>query len=133
MTIDTATCPLLLSKELVDVLNEALADQQLQPGNGVALNFRDPSYSAEAGGFHPVEIGVDPSGKVLYITDFAYVGLAPFAELAKEIDFDFQFGLLQHFGHEYPISTGRELFEIWQRNFVSYHRMGVYELTVSVC
>jgi hypothetical protein len=91
MTIDTVTCSLSLSKELVDILDKALVDQQIKSDSGVALNFRDPSYSAESGGFHPVEIGVDPSCKVLYITDFAYVGLAPFAELAKEIDFDFQF------------------------------------------
>lgn len=44
--------------------------------NGVTINFRDPSYSADAGGFHPVEIRLEYAlatsmWQVCYITDFA--------------------------------------------------------------
>ena len=55
-------------------------------GNSVTINFRDPTYSAESGGFHPVEIRLERQNNtwhLCYITDFVYVGSGPCAELAK--------------------------------------------------
>lgn len=58
----------------------------------LSIHFRDKSYSAEEGGYHPVEIGLNiVSGKtvdILYITDFAYMGNY-YPELERCIDFDF--------------------------------------------
>ena len=49
-------------------------------GNSVTINFRDPTYSAESGGFHPVEIRLERQNNtwhLCYITDFVYVGSGP--------------------------------------------------------
>ena len=132
MQIDISKCPYSLSKELLALLTIEIEKQALPEDEAITLNFRDPSYSPAEGGFHPVEIRISNTGRIEYITDFAYVGMPPFAELAKEIDFDFKLGLFQHFGREHPIAEGAELFTIWQQNFVSYHGMGVYTLAVEI-
>lgn len=131
MKIDRKKCPLVLHDDLVSILEKDLADLTV-PLRAVTITYRDPGYDPERGGFHPVEIRIGREGVIQYVTDFAYVGLPPFAELAKEIDFDFSLGLFQHFGREHPIQAGRALFDLWQRNFVAYHRMGVYETSVDV-
>lgn len=130
MRIDQKSCPFPLSAALVAILESELSKAQLPTDSGAILSFRDPGYSPETGGFHPLEIHVDSRGRVRYITDFAFVGRPPFAELAKEIDFDFALGLFQHFGREYPLQQGRELFGIWQANFCSYYAMQVFTVSV---
>jgi hypothetical protein len=128
MKINKESCPFSLSGKFVGILEEAAATAGVLPGSGVIINFRDPDYSAETGGFHPVEVMVAGDGRILYVTDFAYVGHP--AELAKEIDFDFGLGLFQHFGREYPLAKGKGLFALWQKNFCAYHQMGTYQVTV---
>ena len=131
MQIDTTKCPYpSISKALQGLLTAEIEKQKTAVDEAVTINFRDPSYSVDDGGFHPVEIRISKSGRIEYITDFAYVGIPPFADLAKEIDFDFKLGLFQHLGREYPIAEGAELFTIWQNNFISYYRMGVFTITV---
>lgn len=127
--IDVRSCPFPLSAPLVALLEGELTKEEKIPASGLILHFRDPTYSAETGGFHPVEICIGATGRIEYITDFAFVGRGPYAELVKEIDFDFSLGLLQHFSREFPIHAGRELFAVWQENFVAYHRMGAYSVT----
>lgn len=120
------SCPFPLSKGLIDLINAEIEKAGVDLRQGVILNFRDPNYSAETGGYHPVEIAIDRKVVIVYITDFAFVGRPPFTELAKEIDFDFRLTAFQHFGIEFPLHRGRRLFELWQRNFVCYYRSGVY-------
>jgi hypothetical protein len=133
MKITSESCCYRLDASLIDLLNNEL--QRLCPdGNSdtphdVTLHFKDASYSAEQGGFHPVEIMIRKSGSIAYITDFSYVGIGPYAELAKEIDFDFGLGVFGHMGRDYSIEAGKVLFRIWQENFVSYYEMGVYQVT----
>lgn len=120
------SCPFPLSKGLIDLLNAEMEKAGADLRQGVILSFRDPDYSPETGGYHPVEIAIDRKGILVYVTDFAFVGRPPFAELAKEIDFDFSLSAFQHQGVEFPLQRGRRLFQLWQRNFVSYYRSGVY-------
>lgn len=131
LLIDVRSCPFPLSAAFVALLERELATAEPVPASGVILNFRDPGYSAETGGFHPVEICIRATGRIEYITDFAFVGRGPYAELVKEIDFDFSLGLFQHFSREFPIHAGRELFAVWQENFVAYHQMGVYTVEIT--
>lgn len=99
---------------------------------GVVLNFKDPSYSFEEGGFHPVEVGINEEGQIIYITDFAYVGSPPFVELTKSLDFAFEYDVFQQGGFDYPIDNGKQLFSVFINNFCVYHDMGVFkEVTVS--
>lgn len=89
----------------------------------VIINFRDPNYSADGGGYHPVEIKLDNEGdgwRFCYITDFCYVGSGYMAELAKDLDFDFDTGLFQNLFGTYPIEQAIEIFQVWESNFVYY-------------
>jgi hypothetical protein len=42
------------------------------------------------------------------------------AELAKDLDFDFQAGIFQNLFGTYPIEQAIEMFQIWESNFVFY-------------
>jgi hypothetical protein len=130
MRINRALCPFPLSADLIAILERAVTDGQVGEQRGAIINFRDPRYSYEHGGFHPVEICISAEGRLDYITDFAFVGRPPFIELAKEIDFDFKLGLFQHMSLEYPLKEGAELFAIWEENFVGFFHMGVYTVKV---
>lgn len=127
MKVRTDCLPWLLSSKLVAIIEQELL--ALPTATGGILSFRDPKYSAETGGFHPVEVAVAPDGSIQYVTDFAYYGSPPYCELGKEIDFDFSLGLFQHFGREFPIQAGRELFRLWESNFTTYYGMGVYTVS----
>jgi hypothetical protein len=123
--------PLPINPQLIAILEQELGKAEIDISGGIILNFRDPHYSAESGGFHPEEIAIDRDGKLLYLTDFAYVGAGWDVELAKELDFDFSCGLFQQYGMDYPIAKGRELFDLWQQNFCSYVAMGLFQISVS--
>ena len=128
-TIDESRCPYTLSEIMLELLNKAIA---LHPdASAIALSYRDPSHSVESGGYHPVEIRINHRGEIQYITDFTYYGAGPYAELGKEIDFDFSNDTFEHMSHLYPLEEGRELFDVWQQNFTSYVAAGVFECTVS--
>ncbi|HHQ4566754.1 TPA: DUF2787 family protein [Aeromonas hydrophila] len=101
----------------------------------VTMNFRDPGYGPENGGFHPVEIRLQRRGNLwslVYITDFSYVGMGDYAELAKEVDFDFasQEGLVAY-AHVVPLSELGEFYELWEGNFLTYLSLGVYVITAT--
>ncbi len=123
---------LTLLPTLVALLEAEIAKANPGVEDGVILNFKDPNYSAETGGYHPVEIAIDATGKLLYITDFAYYGDGHYAELGKELDFDFSYNLFQQMGRDYPLKEGSELFDIWQCNFCEYVKWGVFEVKHSV-
>mgnify|MGYP001300209735 CR=1 FL=1 len=129
MKINTEVCPFKVDKRLVEILETEIGKANVPAGVPVVLNFRDPDYDAESGGFHPVEIRVSAAGSLVYVTDFAYVGVGYCAELCKELDFDFGLRLFQVFGQESKIEAGAEMFALWQENFISYYQMQVYSVT----
>lgn len=64
----------------------------------VTLNFRDPDYSAERGGYHPVEIRLvrqEDEWCLDYATNFGYVGNV-YPELEKIIDISWSQGYVWH-------------------------------------
>ena len=88
------------------------------------INLRDTDYSAENGGFRPVEISIEKKGNLAflhYVTEFAYVGSGYFSELAKSCDFDFSIGVFfsTHTPVE-PLSKVADFFKLHSDNFVSY-------------
>jgi len=127
MHIRSDCLPWPVSSKLITILEQELST--MPSATGAILSFRDPNYSAESGGFHPVEVAVASDGSIQYVTDFAYYGRPPYCELGKEIDFDFSLSLFQHLGREFPIKSGRELFHLWERNFVTYYGAGVYSVS----
>jgi len=101
----------------------------------VTINFRDPNYSSDDGGYHPVEIRLENEGdcwRFCYITDFCYVGSGFCTELAKDLDFDFDAGVFQNLHGIYPIKQAIEMFQIWESNFVYYAMISkVFTIAVS--
>lgn len=150
IVVNIDKCTLVLYPAFIDILDAVLKAAQTGASNsinidtdleseptleenpsGFIINFRSPDYSAETGGYHPVEVMISNAGVIAYVTDFAYVGSPPYAELAKELDFDFTYGLFGHRGIDYPLQEGQALFNVFQRNFVSYYQSGVFTVSVS--
>ena len=101
----------------------------------LTFNFRNPGYSAEQGGVHPVEIrlvrGLD-DWLFDYVTDFSYQGLGQDAELCKELDFNFLDGEHSMLGWgPLRLTEARELFDIWQSNFIACCRLECFSVTVA--
>ncbi|HIF9262785.1 TPA: DUF2787 domain-containing protein [Photobacterium damselae] len=100
--------------------------------SALTFNFRDTGYSAESGGWHPVEIRIEQENgqwHFSYITDFSYVGY-PYPELAKEVDFDFDNNRASVlYSWEELITDSRviEFYQMWERNFVAYVDMEVFD------
>ena len=100
--------------------------------SALTFNFRDTGYSAESGGWHPVEIRIEQENDqwhFSYITDFSYVG-HPYPELAKEVDFDFDNGIASFlFMKQVPISCDdvMDFYQVWEMNFLAYVEMEVFD------
>ena len=125
----------IVSDTLLAIIQKEIENKP-QAVNSVILNFRSPSYSPEEGGYHPVEIRLVKSDNLWlfdYITDFTYVGFSPMAELTKEIDFCFDTGDAYHlYIGKISIEEGKNLFKLWQSNFVSYWQMNVFDVEVTI-
>ncbi|MCW4444193.1 DUF2787 domain-containing protein [Vibrio splendidus] len=105
----------------------------------LTINFRDSTYSAEAGGYHPVEIMLlkeeESQYQIQYLTDFAYMG-AVYPELERNVDFDIANGqtFIAPMGwqscHDKSIV---EFYSLWESNFLAYLQMGAYdEIKISI-
>lgn len=106
-----------------------------QADNAVTINFRDPDYSPQRGGFHPVEIRLEKHAEqwqLCYITDFCYVGQMGQWELVKELDFDFSSGVFQSISGVLVIEAAVEFYPIWEQNFLCYwQELEVFNVIVS--
>jgi len=134
MKISTTNLPLPVSSKLTDLIRDALKGKDFTNKTSVTLNFRDPDYSAEKGGYHPVEIMLKIKGDewhILYITDFCYAGIGPYAELVKDLDFDFGAGVFQTQYGYYRIEEASDIYPVWEQNFCCYLKTQV--LSVSTC
>ncbi|UPR28402.1 DUF2787 domain-containing protein [Vibrio crassostreae] len=105
----------------------------------LTINFRDTTYSADAGGYHPVEIMLlkeeESQYQIQYLTDFAYMGNV-YPELERNVDFDVANGqaFIAPMGwqscHDKSIV---EFYSLWERNFLAYLQMGAYdEIKISI-
>ena len=141
LPILTDGCVLPVSDQIIQVLSNELftAHPSVNPMldlTAITFNFRDPNYSAEQGGYHPVEIRISrcSSGFQLdYITDFSYVGSGWASELAKEIDFDFQSKICEmRYCRPVPISGADDLFRMFQDNFLAYYKMDIFTVELTL-
>ncbi|OBU29684.1 DUF2787 domain-containing protein [Photobacterium kishitanii] len=143
MSVISFTPTLLpVSNKLKSLLNQALCDYltqatQLnqQSADRYTFSFKDTSYDAENGGFRPVEIAINqqPSGEwnIEYITEFAYFGNY-YPELERSMDFDISnnswftsysswLSLKTH------LQDAKELYQLWEGNFLAYVDMDAYD------
>lgn len=135
-TLHQPTLDLPLSGEFIALITTHLA---ALPGTcqSVVLNFRDPEYSAENGGWHPVEIRLIRSEQPAiwqldYLTDFSWQGRA-WPELAKEFDISWSQRYAWHcFAGNLLLNHELSAFWTpWQDNFVAYCAMNVFTVTVT--
>lgn len=130
LPIAQAFSQLLLHELNNSVINSAI---DLTAVRAVTLNFRDPLYSAETGGFHPVEIRLlrlHEQWLFDYVTDFSFMGNY-YPELEKELDICWSQGYVYHFMMgDIDEEEGGAMFELWQRNFIQYHKMKCYEVSI---
>ncbi len=105
----------------------------------LTINFRDTTYSADAGGYHPVEFMLlkeqENQYQIQYLTDFAYMGNV-YPELERNVDFDIANGqaFIAPMGwqscHDKSIV---EFYSLWESNFLAYLQMGAYdEIKISI-
>jgi len=129
-----------LPVKLLHLLNTETVKQgtSMASVNAVTFNFRDDDYSADTGGYHPVEIRIekvdrtqnDEQWQFIYMTDFSYQG-APFPELVKEIDICFVSKRVHSlYGGYLNHSQGQQLLTVFISNFIEYHSMGAYHVTI---
>jgi hypothetical protein len=133
MNVKTDGYALPIEKALAQVIETELGKLNSDGSKSIVLNFRDPTYSATAGGYHSVEIMLNEQGVIQYCTDFSYVGYGEMVELEKELDFDFSAGILQQMGRCYPIEDAWELFKVWQQNFCAYYQQEIFQVSTSEC
>ncbi|NAZ53748.1 DUF2787 domain-containing protein [Vibrio toranzoniae] len=132
-TMQFHPCVLPISTRFHNIITK-----QVQQGNGdndcdlLTINFRDTSYSAESGGYHPVEIMIrneDDKWRFCYITDFAYSGGA-YPELAIELDFNIESNIFRQMFLAPCALAHREVksfYRTWERNFLEYLSDGVFD------
>ncbi|MEZ9871809.1 DUF2787 domain-containing protein [Vibrio sp. 10N.261.51.C6] len=132
-TMQFHPCVLPISTRFHNVITK-----QVQKGNGdndcdlLTINFRDTSYSAEAGGYHPVEIMIRNKGdkwRFCYITDFAYSGGA-YPELTIELDFNIESNIFRQMFLAPCALAHREVksfYRTWESNFLEYLSDGVFD------
>lgn len=135
MNIEFGRCCINISPELYHCLSLLVKQESITPDTTqITINLRDSSYSASAGGYHPVEISFqknepNDTWSLLYITDFCYYG-SPYAELVKAIDFDFSAGTLYLLNSPSMFikrSTVRRFYRTWESNFLAYIALGAYD------
>ncbi|ENC2564369.1 TPA: DUF2787 family protein [Escherichia albertii] len=124
-----------MSQAFIAILKSviSLSSQNEVNYHGVILNFRDPQYTAENGGFHPVEIRLircNDGWYFDYLTDFSFIGTV-WPELEKEMDISWSQGYVWHYlMGDLEYEEGGALFELWQRNFIQYWKMKIYTVSV---
>lgn len=126
-------CALPISKSMKEALSKALLNKLETSAKAITLNFRDLTYTAESGGYHPVEIRLVKSNsdkwQIYYITDFAYIGNI-YPELERSVDFDIENNecFFNGIGWQ-PISTVgvSEFYQMWEGNFLSYLNAEAYD------
>ncbi|MEZ9565371.1 DUF2787 family protein [Vibrio artabrorum] len=119
---------LALLATLNNVLNKYAA---LAEGHHI-IQFSNKHYSAEHGGYHPVEValakGVNNLYSILCITDFSFNGY-PYPTLERDIEFDFTHAtVFTRYSGLKSISAPNthKLYTLWESKFIANLAKGVY-------
>ncbi|PSU27966.1 DUF2787 domain-containing protein [Photobacterium lutimaris] len=122
-----------ISDKLLDALRAAVSNKDTSQAITVTINFRDSSYSAEAGGFHPIEVCFTKINSnhchFLYITDFSISG-GYYPELARDLDFDIGNNAFfaRYSGWQCLDSKDvREMYKLWEGNFLAYLDINAFD------
>ncbi|MFA0088194.1 DUF2787 family protein [Vibrio sp. 10N.261.51.F12] len=132
-TMQIHPCVLPISTRFHNAITKQVQDASLDYySDTLTINFRDTSYNAEAGGYHPVEIMIRNDGdkwRLCYITDFAYSG-GVYPELAIELDFNIESNIFRQMFLAPCALAHREVksfYRTWEGNFLEYLSDGVFD------
>ena len=121
-----------ISLALLDTLNNVLNKHTGLVESHHTIHFSNKHYSAEHGGYHPVEIALkkDINNKytILCITDLSFNGY-PYPTLEQDIEFDFTHATVftRYYGLKSmtPPNTDK-LYTLWESRFIVNFAKGVY-------
>ena len=119
------------------IQHEGLSHQSLSTTKRLVLAFQDSGYSAEQGGYHPIELLLKrlsiqaDTWQLAYTTSRSYQGKDN-AQLKRELDFDFQSGkcllsVLSGWQFIDGSDDALELYRLWESNFLAYLNWGAYD------
>lgn len=132
---NTGGLPVAVAQAFTNILSTEIEKAQLSEDvSDVILNFRYPTYSAEKGGFTPVEVRSIRQGNewhLDYVTEFTYVGMGPYAELVTDLNFDFGCQAFTCMYGNIPKQELNDAFKFWARNFTAYYLDDIYEVSVT--
>lgn len=121
-----------ISLALLDTLNNVLNKHTgLVEGHHI-IHFSNKHYTAEHGGYHPVEIalakGVNNLYSILCITDFSFNGY-PYPILERDIEFDFTHATVftRNSGLKSINAPNTDkLYTLWESKFIANLTKGAY-------
>ncbi|OMO36527.1 hypothetical protein BCT46_00025 [Vibrio sp. 10N.261.46.E8] len=121
-----------ISLTLLDTLNNVLNKYaDIAEGHHI-IHFSNKHYTAEHGGYHPVEIalakGVNNLYSILCIIDFSFNGY-PYPILERDIEFDFTHAtVFTRYSGLKSISAPNtdKLYTLWESKFIANLAKGVY-------
>lgn len=108
------------------------AEQFNQDTQAVTVNFRNPDYSPEKGGYHPVEVRLEKrttGWKFIYITDFSYVDYYQ-PELGKEVDICFNSKSVYLMDRALNDMFAGQFIRDFIDNFLTYYELDVFTVQV---
>ncbi|MGR5118488.1 DUF2787 family protein [Vibrio astriarenae] len=123
-----------VSEKMHRAIVKAISNSEQNTDNSsLTINFRDSTYDAERGGYHPVKIRIQrdevQQWHLCYITDFAFSG-GPHPELGIELDFNFeQNSFKQMYLSPSPLNSREvvEFYKVWESNFLEYLTDGAFD------
>lgn len=137
-TIELNGLALPVSNELTQILLHQLipATEGRDTLTAATINFRDPDYSPDTGGYHPVEVRLvwrTDAWHFDYITTFSFVGQGWCTELAKELDFDVGQNRFAMRGFRpQDLAVGKEMYSLFEQNFIAYVKMDVFDVIITL-
>ncbi|MDE1232174.1 uncharacterized protein DUF2787 [Vibrio crassostreae] len=121
-----------ISLTLLDTLNNVLNKYAALAEGHHIIQFSNKHYTAEHGGYHPVEIalakGVNNLYSILCITDFSFNGY-PYPILERDIEFDFtQATVFTRYSGLKSINAPDtdKLYTLWESKFIANLAKGTY-------
>ena len=121
-----------ISLALLDTLNNVLNKHTGLVESHHTIHLSNENYTAEHGGYHPVEIalakGVNNLYSILCITDLSFNGY-PYPILERDIEFDFTHATVftRYSGLKSMTAPNTDkLYTLWESKFIVNFAKGVY-------
>ena len=123
--------PVDIPYELLTLCQHHIDINKVSPNSDAYVYFNDPNFTAQRGGYLPVDIDFDKDGHLNSIVVYEYINHDPIPDLVERFDFNFDWGCLMYRGQTSTLEYMAVEFLIWQTRFLRLVQRGVYEITVA--